>query len=183
MRSKWNTLVPALLFLAAVAAAARPAAGGAAPSPASLIGKPAPGFTVATVKGDRVDLKQTLDEGKVVVLNFWGLRCGACLAEIPVLNAMQEKFAGRARFLGVNVDGVDAKFLEKQMAAGQIAIRYDTVTDADFTLIELYRMNAAPYTVVIDPGGTIRYQHEDYKPGDEKELEKAIEDAFPRKTQ
>ncbi|MHC5058843.1 MAG: TlpA family protein disulfide reductase [Planctomycetota bacterium] len=178
----WKTAGLALFLLVEVLGTTG-LAGGAPPQASMLVGKPAPGFTVVTVKGERVDLKGNLGEGKVVVLNFWGLRCGACLTEIPVLNALMEKYAGRARFLGVNVDGVDAPFLEKQMAAGQIVIRYDVVPDPEMALIDLYKMNAAPYTVVIDPGGTVRYQHEDYKSGDEEELERAIEEAIPRKTQ
>ncbi len=175
-----KTIGLAIFLLVAAMTAVRPAVG--APSgQATMVGKPAPGFNVATVKGERVDLKGTLGEGKVVVLNFWGLRCGACLTEIPVLNVLQEKYANRVRFLGVNVDGVDAVFLEKQIAAGGIVIRYDVVPDPEMAMMDLYKMNAAPYTLVIDPAGTVRYQHEDYKAGDEKELEKSIEDALPQK--
>ena len=39
---------------------------------------------------------------------------------------------------------------------------------------ELFRMVAAPLTIVVDRGGVVRYVHEDYKPGDEKELDAVL---------
>ena len=50
-------------------------------------------FTETSINGT----PQTLENmrGKVVVLTFWSTRCSICSAEIPKLNNISDKYAGR----------------------------------------------------------------------------------------
>jgi len=52
--------------------------------PSPLVGRPAPGFALATLEGAPLDL--AVHGGKVVVVNFWASWCyPACYEEAPVL--------------------------------------------------------------------------------------------------
>ncbi|NIS75696.1 MAG: redoxin domain-containing protein [Deltaproteobacteria bacterium] len=131
-------------------------------------------FTVSNLQGKTLSLDKLLDTYKVVVLNFWGLRCGACIEEMPRLNEIYKKYRENIVILGINVDAVDGDFLEGQIDKMGFVMDYEVVPDPEFTMADLFQMTAAPLTVVIDSDGVIQYRHENYEPGDEKKLEEVI---------
>jgi len=70
-----------------------------------LLGKQAPPITGADVDGKAVSL--TGLRGKVVLIHFWATWCPPCVAEIPRLNALAEKFHDRGfEVMGINVDAM-----------------------------------------------------------------------------
>lgn len=138
------------------------------------IGGKAPQFTVSGIGGEKFSLDAILKDYEVVVLNFWGIRCGACIEEIPHLNRIYKNYRDRIMMLGINVDAVDGDFLREQIGKMGLVFEYEIVPDAEFAMVDLYQLIAAPLTIVIDSGGVIRYRHEDFVPGDEKELEEVI---------
>ena len=139
-----------------------------------LVGKTVPTFEVQDLSGVKTGSERLSRDGKVTVVNFWGLRCSSCLEEIPQLNTLHAKYADRVVLLGVNVDGVDGNALRSHIAKMKIDIRYPVVADPDFRMADAFKMAAAPLTVVIDRSGIVRYRHDGYSPGDEKEIDKAI---------
>lgn len=159
----------AILLLPAAGWAGSPAKG-----PAALNGQKAPAFSTSDIDGKTIGLEALLGRYEGVVLNFWGLRCSACLEEIPALNGIQAKYGERIAVLGVNVDAIDGDTLRQMLEKGGPKISYLVVPDPDFRIIDLYRMVAAPLTIVVDRSGVVRYVHEDYRPGDEKELDAVI---------
>jgi thiol-disulfide isomerase/thioredoxin len=62
-----------------------PAAG-----PATLIGKPAPQLDVRWRPGEETNWEKL--RGQVVVLDFWGVWCGPCVADIPELMDIADQF-------------------------------------------------------------------------------------------
>jgi thiol-disulfide isomerase/thioredoxin len=49
-------------------------------------------------------------KGNIVVLDFWATWCGPCIAEVPALNRLQEKYAARGvKVVGVTMASGDAK--------------------------------------------------------------------------
>ncbi len=49
-------------------------------------------------------------KGKIVVLDFWATWCGPCLAEIPALNRLQEKYGEKGlKVVGVTMDSGEPK--------------------------------------------------------------------------
>jgi peroxiredoxin len=147
------------------------------PQPVEVGGK-APDFTTETVDGDRVTLSDYQGK-KIVVLNFWGVRCLPCLQEMPKLQDIYMRYKDRGvEMLGVNVDGVDAqiirKNLRKEIGGVELNVTYPLLIDLEFSIIDAYYLTVAPLTAIIDHDGVIRYLHIDYQPGDEIELENEI---------
>ena len=63
---------------------------------------PVPAFSVTDLDGQTLSSTDWL--GKVVFVNFWATWCGPCLAEIPDLIALQEKYRDRLLIVGVSED-------------------------------------------------------------------------------
>ena len=149
--SRTMRLVAVLLAMCAVSAFAN-----SPEKEANFVGQPSPAFEAVDITGTPVASAKLFDAGKVVVLNFWGLRCGACLAEMPSLNDLHERYKDRVVFLGVNNDGVDGPFLAKQIAKMNLKIGYTTLPDPEMKLVDLFQMTVAPLTLIMDPKGTVR---------------------------
>ncbi len=138
------------------------------------VGAKAPGFSAVTLAGERLESAKLLEKYRGVVVNFWGLRCGPCIEEMPHLNALFGKYGDRVAFLGVNVDAADGETLSQHIRKMGHDIRYPVIPDPDFRLVDAFGLSAAPLTVVIAPDGTVRYRHDDFKAGDEKALEEVV---------
>src|SRR5215470_15029570 len=76
---------------------------------------PAPQFNLKDLNGK--DLTLEASRGKVVLLNFWATWCGPCREEIPVLIALQNRYAGRLQIIGLVVDEDDEKNVRDVMKA------------------------------------------------------------------
>ncbi len=161
-------------ILAALVAHPVAAPANAALKDARFVGKPAPAFKVKTLGGREIGSEGLAREARAVVVNFWGVRCAACIDEMKPLNAIYGRYRDRLVVIGVNVDGVDAATLAGLMKDAGLSVDYDIAPDADFKVADSFKLTAAPLTFVIDGGGIVRYQHEDYRPGDEKGLEDAV---------
>ena len=141
------------------------------------VGRPAPGFSLVDLDGKAYALPEL--RGKVVWINFWGLRCGPCIRELPVLQKLWEKYRSQEFvLLGVNADGVDAAFIRAQLenrpdlkAAG---VTFPVLPDPEFKVVDAYRLMGAPLNVMIDKKGVIRFRHEGYEAGDEVRYEEVL---------
>jgi len=70
-----------------------------------LLGKYAPPISGVDIDGKAISLSGL--KGKVVLVNFWATWCPPCVAEIPRLNALAEKFHDRGfAVMGINVDAM-----------------------------------------------------------------------------
>ena len=67
---------------------------------ALAVGFEMPNVTVTRLDGSTIDL--TVLRGKPVVINWWHTTCSPCIAEIPELNKLVEKYEGRdVEFLAI----------------------------------------------------------------------------------
>ncbi|MBA6316307.1 TlpA disulfide reductase family protein [Cellulophaga baltica] len=64
-------------------------------------GFPVPAIkTTATLDGKEFDIKSL--RGKYVLIDFWGIWCGPCVAEMPEVKIFQEKHKDKLVVLGIN---------------------------------------------------------------------------------
>ena len=147
-----------------------------AASAAPQVGDPAPAFTLKTLSGETVRLKDY--RGKVVALNFWASWCGPCRKEMPLLDELHQKYS-KAGFemLGVNVDA-DPAAAEKFL--GKVPVSFPTVSDADNRVADQYENQAMPTTFFIDKTGKIANIHRGYRKGDEATYRKVIKQLLVR---
>lgn len=131
-------------------------------------------FTTVDLEGKQVTLSSYFGS-KTVLLNFWGLRCGACIEEMPHLNALNTKYGEQGLvILGVDTDGVDIPVVVSTMKEVGINPNFTILTDTDFTITDTYTNFLVPLTIIIDKTGVIRYIHTGFESGDEKAYDKAV---------
>jgi peroxiredoxin len=142
------------------------------------VGDSAPDFAIADLDGKAVKLTDFSGK-KVVLLNFWGLRCGACLEEMPYLEAIYQKFSGKdVMILGVDTDGVDAQTIKDTMKEIGVSVTYPLLVDAEFKATDTFTNFLVPLTLVIDKKGVIQYIHTGFDKGTEKHYEEAVTKAL-----
>ena len=141
-------------------------------------GDRAPDFTTVDLEGNKVTLS-SFNGSKVVLLNFWGLRCGACIEEMPHLNALYDKYKDKGlAVLGVDTDGVDATIVRNTMKEVGIVADFTILLDQEFTITDTYTNFLVPLTLVIGKGGVIEFIHTGYESGNEADYEKAVAKAL-----
>lgn len=177
-----KTLVGGLRKLCIIVLFTMLALGLSAPAPAEMgmggekfkVGDKATDFTTMDLDGNQVTLSSF--QGKnVVLLNFWGLRCGACIEEMPHLNAILKNFGSKGLVaLAVDTDGVDAAIVKSTMEEIGLVIDSTILLDQEFTVTDTYTNFLVPLTLVIDKEGIVQYIHTGYEKGVEAEYEKAV---------
>jgi peroxiredoxin len=130
----------------------------------------APDFTLPTNSGENLRLSEL--RGNVVMLNFWASWCGPCRQEMPLLDAMSQRYSAAGFvLLGIDVeeDNTDAKKIVKNLK-----ITYPILFDAENKVSKLYSVDTMPTTVMVDKKGKIRFINHGYKPGDENKYRDQI---------
>ncbi len=145
-----------------------------------MVGKDAPLFQARLADGSDFRFQTELKSNKYVMVNFWGVRCGACIQEIPSLEEMFGKYSGQGfSVVGINVDGLDSETLSEQMKTLGLKMKYKVVADPELKIGDLFNMTGAPLTYIVSAEGKIVYQHAGYEEGDEVGMEKFVATLFP----
>jgi len=130
---------------------------------AAEMNKAATDFTLKSLGGNNLKLSEMA--GNVVLINFWASWCGPCREEMPLLNALHNKYEPLGfTVLGVNVeeDSANAEGFLKNFP-----VDFPILLDNTNKVSKQYKVIAMPTTVVVDRDGNMRYLHQGYKPGDE----------------
>jgi len=161
--------VPALSQTPTAPTATKPAPQSApaaqAAAPALGIGDAAPAFKVdAWVKGDEFD---SLEKGKVHVLEFWATWCGPCIAAIPHLTEMQKKYPD-VRFVGVaasergmesgaKLEKVRSFVTEKGETMGYRVVFVNDRDKMSVPWMEAAGQSGIPCTFIVDQAGRVAW--------------------------
>ena len=115
-------------------------------------GKPAPDFTLTTLKGDKVQLSSF--RGRPVVINFWSTWCVPCKQEHPLLQRAPTLYP-EATFLGIVYNDDEVK-VRNYLRRSPVA--YDQFMDPDGKVSIAFGVTGVPETFFIDKEGVIRHK-------------------------
>jgi peroxiredoxin len=117
--------------------------------------KPAPAFTLSSIKGKSVTLASFA--GKPAMINFWATWCAPCIKELPEL----ERIYGMYKDRGLSV------ILVNQQETAEVVRKY--IEDHGYTMTALldekgqtaekYQVFGLPTTFFVDKKGMIRKTH------------------------
>ena len=129
-----------------------------APPPPStdLIGHPAPAFELPDLDGETKRLSDW--RGQTVLINFWATSCEPCREEMPMLEAVYQRYRDRGfEVLGIAIDdaGAIGEFI------GEIGVTFPILvaSSSNLQLGQRYgnTLGALPYSALVDAEGNIRY--------------------------
>jgi thiol-disulfide isomerase/thioredoxin len=103
--------------------------------------------------------------GKVVLVDFWGISCGPCVAELPEVQAAAAHFAGKGQdlvLIGVHESGASAdqvaEFARKRGLTYRLAIDRPGDEKGWFgATFKEYGVRAIPAAAVIDRQGKVAF--------------------------
>ncbi len=117
-------------------------------------GKPAPEVSFTAVDGAKVDVS-TL-KGKVVLLDFWATWCPPCIAKLPELRAIYDRWHGKGlEVIGISLDS-DRGALEKFIAKEKMSWpQYFDGKGPDNPLARDFGVQSIPSVWIIDQQGRV----------------------------
>lgn len=121
-------------------------------APGPQIGEMAPAMILMSLEGEEVSLEAL--RGQVVLLDFWATWCPPCIAALPSLNRVHEKYHDRGfTVVGVNQEPGHEPAL-RAFVAGQ-DLQFPVVVD-NAQVADRYGVYALPTSVLIDAQGRVR---------------------------
>jgi thiol-disulfide isomerase/thioredoxin len=137
---------------------------------AALNGKDYPPFSFASFDGK--SLSSDLFKGKVVLLDFWEVWCSPCIASIPKVQALYEKYRSK----GFEAYGIihekenlssARELIEKRKISFPMGVGTNQ-SEEDYSII------AVPLYILIDKTGKIAFTSEGYSERLEEEIKKLL---------
>ncbi|MBI4474655.1 MAG: TlpA family protein disulfide reductase [Acidobacteria bacterium] len=139
-------------------------------------GSAAPEFVLLALDG--TEFKSSQLKGNVVLLDLWATWCEPCIAELPALNRLFEKYSGRGlKVIGVAVESGWATDIKPHVAKHRI--KYPVLV-GDEKIVEKYQLIGFPTTYLIGRDGRIVKKYIGTPDGTEAQKESDMEREIQR---
>lgn len=112
-----------------------------------------PPLILKDLNGKTVNIKDY--RGRVVLINFWATWCPPCRAEMPSMQRLKEKMAGKP-FVILAVDMGEAEDVVRAYIR-EIKTDFTVLMDRDGHALKAWKVFAFPTSYVVDTQGKIRY--------------------------
>ena len=136
-------------------------------------------LSLETMDGEIENLSDYLHKGPVYV-SFWALWCEPCKSEIKMLQKIYETYKEQGfTVLAINHD------TQKSLAKVKAYVKTQQYSvpifiDPNAQVFETLNGQNIPYSVLFDMEGNIIKTRSGYLPGDEREIEKDIQEAIAK---
>jgi thiol-disulfide isomerase/thioredoxin len=133
--------------------------------------------TFTTLGGETVVLEEVVGTAPVLV-TFWATWCAACLKESVYLQLFFETYGERVRFLSFNINPPqDREMVTRFVSMG--GLTYPIPLDPEGDFLDTLKVEALPYTLVLNAKGEPLYQENTFREAELPLLEEALKRAAP----
>ncbi len=127
------------------------------------VGEKAPEFTLTDLDGEKVTLTDFIDDGKIVVLEWWNPKCPYVIKHHEKMTTMTDlatKYEDEVVWLKINSTNEDHQDygVDKQYAEQWNLSEMTLLMDSDGAVGKLYGARSTPHMFIIDTEGLLRYQ-------------------------
>lgn len=149
-----------------------------------LLGKPAPAFSATLVDGSPAT--EEVFRGKWTIVDVWGIWCGDCRRDAPLVKALAEKAEADPDidFISLHTPASRTRAADAYGAYGSVQAYFDkegggykTIVDPDASLREAFKIVWTPSYLLIGPDLTIQAFRTDLSVGSAEGLDKVIAQA------
>jgi thiol-disulfide isomerase/thioredoxin len=141
-------------------------------------GATAPDFNLRTPEGKRVNLKELLEDGPVL-LDFWATWCKPCIKAMPKLSSIHEDYGTRGlTVLGINEDGPRGQARVKPFVRSR-KIPFPIALDPDGSVRSRMQVAALPTTVLVAQDGEIVLRQVGFSPDHDGQLRATLDTLLP----
>ena len=123
----------------------------------TMIGKIVPDFTTSKTL-DAKEFTFSSLRGKYVLIDFWGIWCGPCVAEMPTVKKYSEKYADKLTILGINSGDTKEK-INAFIATNGYKWSHLMSGKDDDNLVLRFNVSGFPTKFIIDPDGKILHRY------------------------
>ncbi|OWY24369.1 TlpA family protein disulfide reductase [Sphingobacteriales bacterium UPWRP_1] len=138
-----------------------------------------PSIELMNMNGEKVNIANYGDNGKITVFSFWATWCAPCKKELVNLAELYDEWkeAYNLEIVAVSTDDQRTAPKVKPYVDGQ-GWEFDVLLDVNEDLKRALNFQTVPYTLVKDQKGNIVFEHSGYVEGDEYELQEVIEKLY-----
>ena len=133
--------------------------------------KKLPNVKLKDLDGKSVDMSQLKNNGNPIIISFWATWCKPCKAE---LNTIAEDYDDwmddtGVKLVAVSIDDARSSSRVEPYINAQ-GWDYQVLLDPNGDFKRAMNVNNVPHTFLLDGNGIVVWDHNNYSPGDEKEL-------------
>ncbi|CAL1516325.1 TlpA disulfide reductase family protein [Chitinophaga sp. MM2321] len=122
-----------------------------------LLNKKLPDFKLKELAGNEVSSVQLL--GKPTLINFWAIYCGPCIAEMPQLSKLKEKYKDRMNFISITENSATDDNLKDFLKDKNF--NFQVLENGEAYKREL-KIGALPKNLFLDKDGVLKYIQGNY---------------------
>lgn len=127
------------------------------------VGEKAPEFTLTDLDGEEVTMLDFVNDGKIVVLEWWNPKCPYVVKHHEKMTTMTDlatKYEDEVVWLKINSTNEDHKDygIDKDYAEQWNLTEMTILLDSDGAVGKMYGARTTPHMFIIDTEGVLRYQ-------------------------
>lgn len=122
-----------------------------------LLNKKLPAFNLMDLDGKKMSYTDLL--GKPTLINFWAIYCGPCIAEMPQLSKLKERYKDKMNFVSITENVADEDHLSEFLNNKDFNFQ---VMDRGLSYKDELKIGALPKNLFIDSKGILRYIQGNY---------------------